>query len=99
MGENEFTPGPWKVGGFPNYRIGDRPCRFVCVGDNESAETPIRIICRLDEDNPNIDADAYLIKAAPKLFAALVALYASDNPTEEILDQALDALNEARGEP
>jgi hypothetical protein len=94
MSETKFTPGPWFVGYSDGSGASDED-GYCIVRDGEpvvrSADS-FGILYGIEKR-----ADAYLIAAAPDLYAALIDMLDDGDATDR--ESAMRALRKARGEP
>lgn len=88
--ETKFTPGPWAC-----EKTGDGK-RFI-IGDNQSTwGTHVAEVHRDDIDRDEAEANAALIRHAPELFAALVALVeAKDASIDQFTAKEIDGIEAA----
>lgn len=91
----KFTPGPWEMGDY--YATG------IYVWD-ENQDRCVALVEDCDVDHSELEANARLIAAAPKLLEALESLVAEINhePNSEFgfpsLERATATIAEAKGE-
>lgn len=105
----KHTPGPWTIGGFiilESRLCGPMEFQILCNRETKDL-TNGSDIAYLHKDYPNFEANARLIKAAPKLLAALekicglyeVREHIGENCADgyEAVDYALSVLSEVKG--
>jgi hypothetical protein len=95
-----FTPGPWHA---VNDGTDDEPMMSVKAARiaGRPPRHEVAIVATGDSPQEMETANAYLIAAAPDLYAALVALVAKEESfgwASSLLDKANAALRKARGE-